>query len=152
MQYHKAPLRARYVTQIGHTVKALPKQPALKRGVKAVAIIKPIPKTKAAQLMDWYDQLRTSQMQLIAFTAGVSLREFDEWEFTYVPNMFREATRLLKINKYLAIRLYSYENDIPMNELYKRKGINYNTGRKKENEEIDIVLWALKIFEKRYSK
>lgn len=74
----------------------------------------------------------------------------EDCDFEYIPNIYREAKRLIKNTKYLKLRLEATDEHISLQELYRQKQINAKHARYKETEEAELVFWAIENFEKKY--
>ena len=148
----RATIRATYSTPIGRTVKTLDKPKALKKGVseKTKTKTKETFSSKPAAIMAWYDNITSRKLQLALHKAGKGDYKFEEWEYEYIPNVFREATRLIKNTKYLKLRLEAADEHITLQEYYKKKQINARHARYKEIEEAELVFWAIEHYEKIY--
>ena len=152
MNNRRATIRATYSTPIGKTVKTLDKPKALKKGVseKTRLKTKETYSSKPAAIMAWYDDITSRKLQLALHKAGKGDYKFEQWEFEYIPNLFREAKRLIKNTKYLKLRLEAIDLNITLLELYRQKRINTKHARYKEKEEAELVFWAIEHFEKIY--
>jgi len=141
----RATIRATYSTPIGKTVKTLDKPKALKKGVseKIKTKTKETFSSKPAAIMAWYENITSRKLQLALHKAGKGDYKFEEWEYEYIPNVFREATRLIKNTKYLKLRLEAADEHITLQEYYRKKQINARRARHKEIEEAELVFWAI---------
>lgn len=161
-----------YTTPIGHTVAALPPKRKVSRGYGRTYTNKDTFKVKASAIIAWFDDMRGKWAQYAIQKIGkdfINYRElisdkqeglselllngniaFDDWELTYIPNMFREAKRLIDNTIYMKIRLYARDRDVSLRSIYDEKGLNYNFVRRQEQKEEKIVFWALEYFEKIY--
>jgi len=148
----RAKIRATYSTPIGKTVKTLDKPKALKKGVseKTKPKTKETYSSKPAAIMAWYDNITSRKLQLALHKAGRGNYRFEEWEYEYIPNVYREATRLIKNTKYLKLRLEAADEHITLQEYYRKKQINARRARHKEIEEAELVFWAIEYYEKIY--
>ena len=152
MDNRRAKIRATYNTPIGQTVKTLDKPKALKKGVSGKTRLKTKEtySSKPPAIMAWYDDVISRKLQLSLHKAGKGDYKFEEWEFEYLPNLFREAKRLIENTKYLKLRLEATDKNISLQELYRQKRINTKHARYKEKEEAELVFWAIEYFEKKY--
>ena len=152
---HSRVKRNHYITPIGHTAASLEQTPE-KPTHKVVITEKKKKKkrltfaTKPPAIMAWYDELTSRKMQLLLHKAGKGDYTFEPWEYEYIPNMHKEAKRLIGGTKYLKLRIEASDKEIFLAELYKHKGIHPKLARDKELEEAEIVFWALEYFEKIY--
>lgn len=148
----RAKIRATYSTPIGKTVKTLDKPKALKKGVSenTKTKTKETFSSKPAAIWAWYENITSRRLQLALHKAGKGDYKFEEWEYEYIPNVFREATRLIKNTKYLKLRLEAADEHITLQEYYRKKQINARRARHKELEEAEVVFWAIEHYEKIY--
>ena len=148
----RAKIRATYSTPIGKTVKTLDKPKALKKGVSenTKTKTKETFSSNPAAIMARYENITSRRLQLALHKAGKGDYKFEEWEYEYIPNVFREATRLIKNTKYLKLRLEAADEHITLQEYYRKKQINARRARHKELEEAEVVFWAIEHYEKIY--
>ena len=148
----RAKIRATYSTPIGRTVKTLDKPKALKKGVseKTKTKTKETFSSKPSAIIAWYDNITSRKLQLALHEAGRGNYRFEEWEYEYIPNVYREATRLIKNTKYLKLRLEAADEHITLQEYYRKKQINARHARHEEIKEAELVFRAIEYYEKIY--